>query len=59
MKREMTVTYAPGYVRKPMIRIANSFLLEAGFDIGDKFSVDYKSEVIVIKLKKQHHEDKL
>ena len=53
MKREMTVTYAPGDGRKPMIRIANDFLLHSGFAVGSKFAVEYTDGVIIItKLKK-------
>lgn len=33
----------------PMIRIANCFLKSMGFNIGDKVSVQYGKEEIIIK----------
>lgn len=52
-KREMTVAYAPGdYTQKPMIRIANRFLLESGFKVGNKVDVKYGNGIIIINLKK-------
>ena len=57
MKREMTVTYAPGIgTAKPMIRITNRFLTNSGFSIRDKIEVRYGSEVITISKLNQNHE---
>lgn len=54
MKREMTVTYAPGDGKEtPMIRIANRFLLEHGFTIGDKIEIKYANGFITITHKNQ------
>ena len=33
----------------PMIRIANNYLKEAGFNYKDKIEVEYKKEEIIIK----------
>ena len=44
----MTVTYATDK-QKPMIRIANFFLLKSGFNVGDKVDVEYKEKKIIIK----------
>lgn len=63
MKKEMTVTEAPSYRSryilgphsgkiKPMVRIANCYLLEAGFTVGSKFEIEYTKGVIAITLKK-------
>lgn len=53
MKREMTVAYKPGEIlQKPMIRITNRYLLEAGFTVGSKFDVEYATDVIKIIRKK-------
>ena len=57
MNRQMTVTYAPGCKRgyagdqKPMLRIANRFLLKSGFTVGSKVDVEYKDGIITITLK--------
>jgi hypothetical protein len=48
-KREMTILEAPGDDRqKPMIRIANRFLLESGFTVGSKVEVEYSDNFITI-----------
>lgn len=56
MKREMTVSYAldtkfirPSDTQKPMIRIANFFLLKSGFKVGDKAEVEYLENQLIIK----------
>lgn len=54
-KREITVAYAPGEgEQKPMIRIANRFLLESGFKVGNKAEVEYGNGVITITTKNQN-----
>jgi hypothetical protein len=55
-KREITVAYAPGEEgeQKPMIRIANRFLLESGFKVGNKAEVEYGHGVITITTKNQN-----
>jgi hypothetical protein len=46
----MTVTYAPGGDgRKPMVRIANSLLVHAGFAVGTPIKVSYTEGLITIK----------
>ena len=35
--------------QKPMIRIANFFLLKSGFEVGDKVEVEYKEKKIIIR----------
>lgn len=51
-KREQTVTRKPGEDNeRPMIRIANRFLIKSGFKIGSKFSVEYSKGAISIILK--------
>ena len=60
MIRTMTVTYAVGSEtgyggwysignQKPMIRIANRFLQKSGFNVGDKFLVEYQDNVVIIR----------
>jgi len=34
---------------QPMIRIANNYLKEAGFNYGEKIEVEYKKGVIIIR----------
>lgn len=55
MKREMTITYATdsNFIysadrQKPMIRLANFFLLKSGFRVGDKIKVEYLENKIII-----------
>lgn len=49
MKREQTVSYAPGATAtKPMIRIANRFLEEYGFTVGDRVEINYADGLITI-----------
>src|SRR3989338_5797832 len=67
-ERKMTVAYAPAsttcYVnqsrtieQKPMIRICNRFLLESGFNVGNKITVQYGDGIITIrKINEQSHE---
>lgn len=50
----MRVTYAPGAHQpqeweKPMIRIANRYLHDAGFRIGDWIEVEYGRGVVTIR----------
>jgi hypothetical protein len=49
--REMTVTYAPGdfYPPKPMLKLANNYLRDVDFEIGDSVSVHYKKGEIIIR----------
>jgi len=50
--RKLTVSYkAQKYFSTavPMIRIANRYLKNAGFNIGDKVEVQYASKEIIIK----------
>ena len=65
-KREMTVAYAPGgqtcysdrsrtIEPKPMIRIANRMLLESGFKVGSRVSIEYGHDIITVR-KLQNHE---
>ena len=65
-KREMTVAYAPGgqtcysdqsrtIEPKPMLRITNRLLLNAGFKVGSKVSVEYGDKIITVR-KLQSHE---
>ena len=56
MRREMMITYATdtNFIysadkQKPMIRIANFFLLKSGFEVGDKVEVEYKEKKIIIR----------
>lgn len=50
-KRVMTITRSPGEDNiKPMLRITNGFLLNAGFAIGTKLEVKYGKGVITITL---------
>lgn len=36
--------------RKPMLRIANRFLLKSGFKVGTAVEVEYGSGIIIIKI---------
>ena len=65
LKRVMTVAYAPGgktcYSDRtrtiepvPMLRVANRMLLEAGFNVGAKVSVEYGHDIITVR-KLQNH----
>ena len=65
-KREMTVAYAPGgrtcYSDRsrtiepvPMLRITNRLLLNAGFKVGSKVSVEYGDQIITVR-KLHNHE---
>ncbi|HEY4514652.1 MAG TPA: SymE family type I addiction module toxin [Candidatus Paceibacterota bacterium] len=57
MKRMMTVTYAPGDGKStPMIRLANRFLTDSGFQIGSEIEVKYGNEVITISKFNQNYE---
>lgn len=56
MRRIMTITYATDSSflhsadkQKPMIRIANFFLLKSGFKVGDKTEVEYLENQIIIR----------
>ena len=52
--RRMSVVRTPGTEDKPMIRIANRFLSDAGFKIGSTVEVSYQSGVIIIKKLNEH-----
>ena len=52
----MTVTYATDTnflyspdKQKPMIKIANFFLLKSGFKVGDKIEVKYQDSRLIIR----------
>jgi hypothetical protein len=45
----MVVVRAPGTNNKPMIRITNELLTNAGFSIGTKIEVTYEKGIITIK----------
>ena len=56
MKRKMTMAYSTDtkFVyssdkQKPMIRIANFFLLKSGFKVGDKVEVEYQDNQLIIR----------
>ena len=55
-KRKMVVVRAPCTEAGSMIRIANKFLSDAGFKIGDKIDVSYQRGKIIIKINKQNLE---
>lgn len=52
-RRLMTVAYAPGSTgaSKPMIRIANKYLVESGFTVGSKIEAEYGNGIITITKK--------
>ena len=52
-RRLMKVAYAPGSTgaQKPMIRIANRFLVESGFTVGSKIEAEYGNGIITITKK--------
>ncbi|MDO8513935.1 MAG: hypothetical protein Q7S50_00100 [bacterium] len=65
-KREMSIGYAPGgqtcfsdksstIEPKPMLRIANRMLLESGFKVGSRVSIEYGHDIITVR-KLQNHE---
>ncbi len=57
MKKTQTVSYAPGSdAKKPMIRVANNFLLRNGFRVGSEIEVDYSDGIITITLKNQEYD---
>jgi hypothetical protein len=57
MKRTQIVSYAPGVdTKKPMIRLANNFLLRNGFRVGSKIEIDYSDGIITITLKTQEYD---
>jgi hypothetical protein len=49
--RGMTITYAPGdaYCNTPMLKLANNYLRDVDFEIGDSVSVHYKKGEIIIR----------
>lgn len=50
MKRKITISYKPGNISEiPMIRIANKYLKDYGFNIGDKAEIEYKQNELIIK----------
>ena len=56
MRRKMTVAYSTDtkFVysadkQKPMLRIANFFLLKSGFKVGDKAEVEYLDNQLIIR----------
>lgn len=57
MKRTQIVSYAPGSdAKKPMIRLANNFLLRHGFRVGSEIEVHYSDGIITINLKNQEYD---
>jgi len=61
MKREMTVSYkANRYDNVPNIRIQNRYLKNVGFSVGDKVTIEYAQNAIIIrKLNKQIYENSI
>ena len=57
--RKMSVVRTPGTGDKPMIRIANRFLLDYGFKIGSTVEVSYQPGVIIIKLNKKYESNNI
>lgn len=54
MTRTMTVSYSPGSnerIPTPMLRIANRYLTNSGFTVGEKVYVRYSAGSIIINLK--------
>ena len=50
MKKINQVLYQAGKTEEyPMIKIANNYLKDAGFNYGDKIEIDYQKELIIIK----------
>ena len=47
--RKMSIVRTPGTMDKPMIRIANRFLSDAGLKIGDAIEVSYSRGIITVK----------
>ena len=55
----MVVTRAPGSNDKPMVRIRNRLLTEAGFEIGVSVEVVYNQDLITIRKINKNNEYKL
>lgn len=55
--RRMHVVRQPGTYDRPMIRIANSALQQAGFKLGTPFAITYQSNLLTIKKLKHEHND--
>ena len=49
---ESTNSNKKGLIKVPQVKIKNSQLLEAGFEIGKEFKVIYEQGRIILKLKK-------
>ena len=54
LTRRMSVVRSPGTTEKPMIRIANNFLVDADFSIGNTVEVSYDQSIIIIKKINKH-----
>ena len=52
--RKMSIVRKPGTSSVSMIRIANGFLSDAGFEIGGTVEVLYRNGVIIIKKLNEH-----
>ena len=57
--RRMSVVRTPGTEDRPMIRIANRFLSDAGFEIGGTVEVHYQNGVIIIKKLNEHESNNI
>ncbi len=54
--RRMVIVRAPGTIDIPMLRISNSFLAGAGFEINTRIEVFYeKGRITITKLASEHH----
>jgi len=50
MKKKITISYKPGSISEvPMIKIANKYLEDYGFKVGDKAEIEYKQNELIIK----------
>ena len=47
--RSMVVVRAPGTSNKPMLRVSNRLLTNAGFNIGTAIEVTYERSIITIR----------
>jgi len=50
MKRKIKISYKPGNDNNvPMIRIANQYLKNCGFNVGDVAKIEYQQNKLIIK----------
>ena len=55
--RRMHVVRQPGTYDRPMIRIANKALRQAGFKLGTPFAITYQRNLVTIKKLRHEHND--